>query len=151
MSTAQARHERTNGMLKRFCILKDIYRHDLKKHEYAFKAMIVFTQVKLREGSVLASQEVNDIVRAHQTKILKSRFGGMVEIEFNPNISDGKNYVLTFRPMEQHIRSLKAAMVTQSQSSDDKNGDDDNVDKKGAYTKDGGGAAAETSGDSVSA
>ena len=50
MQRVRHRHEGINGMLKTFRILRDIFRHDLKKHENCFKAVAIMVQVKLLRG-----------------------------------------------------------------------------------------------------
>ena len=50
MSVARARHEGINGMLKKWKILSEMYRHSLHKHKYVFKAIITMTQLKLLDN-----------------------------------------------------------------------------------------------------
>eukprot|EP00980_Cylindrotheca_fusiformis_P020619 scaffold7681_cov122-Cylindrotheca_fusiformis.AAC.3 len=46
----RSRHEAVNGRLKKFKVLDDTYRHDPKKHEFAFTAVCVIVQYSMSYG-----------------------------------------------------------------------------------------------------
>ena len=48
---ARARHEMVNKDLKQFGCLKQVYRHDLKKHKGIFDAVTTITQLKYEHGN----------------------------------------------------------------------------------------------------
>ena len=54
---ARSRHERLNGRLKQWIILKNVYRHDLRKHKYVFEAVAVIVQLEIDNGKVLNKLE----------------------------------------------------------------------------------------------
>jgi hypothetical protein len=51
MNTARARHETINGHLKRWGILKNVFRHIRDKHHIAFRSVLVLTQISIENGS----------------------------------------------------------------------------------------------------
>ena len=53
----RSRHERLNGILKQWNILKNFYRHDLRKHQYVFEAVAVIVQLEIENGKVLNKLE----------------------------------------------------------------------------------------------
>ena len=54
---ARSRHERLNGRLKQWNILKNVYRHDLRKHQYVFEEVAVIFQLEIENGKVLNKLE----------------------------------------------------------------------------------------------
>ena len=52
-SRQRARHETFNGRLKHFCCLKDTFRHDIAKHQWALEAVAVTVQFQIDNGSPL--------------------------------------------------------------------------------------------------
>ena len=53
MQRVRHRHEGINRMLKTFRILRNIFCHNLRKHENCFKAVAIMVQVKLLQGEGL--------------------------------------------------------------------------------------------------
>ena len=49
----RARHETVNKRLKQFGILKHVFLHDLDKHQPAFEAVAVITQLSIQNGEPL--------------------------------------------------------------------------------------------------
>lgn len=47
------RHETVNRRIRQFKILKQSYRHDLKKHPIVFSAVLNLTQLKIQNGEPL--------------------------------------------------------------------------------------------------
>ena len=52
-SRARACQETVNKRFKQFGILKQVYRHDIKKHKLVFDSIVVITQLSLRHGEPL--------------------------------------------------------------------------------------------------
>jgi hypothetical protein len=50
---ARARHETVNCRLKRFNILRKLYRHDLQTHGRVFHAIAIITQIGIEAGEQL--------------------------------------------------------------------------------------------------
>jgi hypothetical protein len=50
---ARSRHESFNSRLKLFCLLADIYHHDLKNHSHVFEAVTVTVQYQMDMGRKL--------------------------------------------------------------------------------------------------
>lgn len=50
---ASSRHETVNRRFKQFSILKKQYRHDLRDHQKNFRAVVVLTQLSIKNGEVL--------------------------------------------------------------------------------------------------
>ena len=49
-SKARGRHETVNGRIKNWACLRDVWRHPLDKHKYAFAAVVVITQITFNIG-----------------------------------------------------------------------------------------------------
>ena len=58
---ARSRHETCNKRFKQFHILRDTFRNDIEKHAYAFRAIVVLTQLSLKRGEPLFEVEYDDI------------------------------------------------------------------------------------------
>ena len=58
---AGSRHETCNKRFKQFHILQDTFRNDIEKHAYAFRAIVVLTQLSLKRGEPLFEVEYDDI------------------------------------------------------------------------------------------
>ena len=54
-SRARARHETVNNWFKQFGILRQTYRHSLEDHQTVFRAVVVPTQLSIRNGEVMFS------------------------------------------------------------------------------------------------
>lgn len=52
-SYARSRHETANKRFKQFKILKMTFRHELDVHQMVFRAVVVLTQLAIRNGEVL--------------------------------------------------------------------------------------------------
>lgn len=50
---ARARHETVNKRFKQFNIMKNKFRHGLGKHQSVFRAVVVITQLLIKNGEVL--------------------------------------------------------------------------------------------------
>lgn len=50
---ASARHETVNRRFKQFNALKKHFRHDLEDHQKVFRAIVVLTQLSIKNGEVL--------------------------------------------------------------------------------------------------
>jgi hypothetical protein len=50
---ARARHETVNKRFKQFGILKQKFRHNLRKHQQIFRSVVVLTQLAIESGEVL--------------------------------------------------------------------------------------------------
>ena len=50
MGKARARHETINGRMKTWGMLKNTFRHPLKKHNVIFHACLVLEQIKIDNG-----------------------------------------------------------------------------------------------------
>lgn len=50
MSMARVRHETVNRCLKKWRVLKDVFRHHRSKHHIAFRAVAVLTQIAFENG-----------------------------------------------------------------------------------------------------
>jgi hypothetical protein len=50
---ARARHETVNSRLKRFNILRKLYRHDLHNHSSVFHTIAIITQIGIEAGEIL--------------------------------------------------------------------------------------------------
>ena len=61
------RHEGINGMLKTFRILRNIFHHDLRKHENCFKVVAIMVQVKLLQGE--GSYPVTEYRMTHRPEL----------------------------------------------------------------------------------
>lgn len=51
MKRARARHETINGRLKKWRILKDVFRHRILKHNYIFRCVLVIVQIEIENGN----------------------------------------------------------------------------------------------------
>ena len=49
-SDVRARHETVNRRMKQFFILRNIFRHEIKKHVFVFDAIAVITQISIQYG-----------------------------------------------------------------------------------------------------
>ena len=49
----RARHETVNKKFKQFAALKEVFRHDLDKHQPVFEAIAVLTQIGIGNGEPL--------------------------------------------------------------------------------------------------
>ena len=59
-SIVRQRHETVNKRFKQFGVLRDRYRHDLRKHGDVFRAVAVLTQLALDNGEPLFSVDYVD-------------------------------------------------------------------------------------------
>jgi hypothetical protein len=50
---ARARQETVNKRFKQFSILRNVFRHDLKKHRFVFRSIVVITQLAINNGETL--------------------------------------------------------------------------------------------------
>jgi hypothetical protein len=50
MARGQVRHDTTKGRLIDWAALRDVYRHDLKKHHLIFGAVAIITQLEMMHG-----------------------------------------------------------------------------------------------------
>ena len=63
MNVARARHETFNARLKAWGILKQIFRHDINKHNIAFRSVLVVEQMRLRAGySLFEVADLDDTI-----------------------------------------------------------------------------------------
>ena len=84
MGVARARHEGVNAMFKQFRILKDMYRHDLRKHSWVFKAVSLLVQLRLIEGSRV--YQILDFTIPNMTnKDVCCRRNNLVQVFFGNN------------------------------------------------------------------
>ena len=54
----RARHETVNKRFKQFGALRNIFRHDMRKHSCVFRAVVCITQISINQGEPLFS--IND-------------------------------------------------------------------------------------------
>ena len=59
-SIVRQRHETFNKRFKQFGVLKNRYRHDIKKHGDVFRAVAVITQIALDNGEPLFSVDYHE-------------------------------------------------------------------------------------------
>ena len=85
MGVACARHEGINGIFKQFNVLRNMYRHDLKKHSWVFKSVAVLVQLKLIQGrgtyqiiNFTVPRMLNRPVRCHRENMLDVFFGNLM-------------------------------------------------------------------------
>lgn len=52
-SVARARHETVNKRLNQFQCLKQVFRHDRRKHRFCFYAVAALTQLSIENGEVV--------------------------------------------------------------------------------------------------
>jgi hypothetical protein len=57
----QSRHESLNGQLKKWEILKSMYRHDIMEHGNVFLAITVKTQISINAGEQLFEVDNSDV------------------------------------------------------------------------------------------
>ena len=50
MVVERARHETLNGRFKNWNVLKNVYRHNLEKHNLVFRCVIVIEQISMQNG-----------------------------------------------------------------------------------------------------
>ena len=60
MGSLRARHETINGRLKNWGCLNEVWRHHQDKHEIAFKAVLVITQIELIKRDPLFDVKFKD-------------------------------------------------------------------------------------------
>jgi len=58
--TVRARHETANKRLKQWGCLKELFRHDIRLHSTAFRAVAVITQIAIEHGEPLFVVEYNN-------------------------------------------------------------------------------------------
>ena len=55
----RGRHEKFNGLLKNFDLLKNIFKYGIEKHAYAVRACAVITQIRLERSDIKVFQVFN--------------------------------------------------------------------------------------------
>ena len=55
----RGRHEKFNGLLKNFDLLKNIFKYGIEKHAYAARACAVITQIRLERSDIKVFQVFN--------------------------------------------------------------------------------------------
>ena len=59
-SRVRSRHETINGRFKTWQVLKNTYRHDIKRHGEVFRAIAIITQLGIEHGEPLFQVEYED-------------------------------------------------------------------------------------------
>ena len=55
----RGRHEKFNGLLKNFGLLRNIFKYGIEKHADAVRACVVITQIRLERGDIKQFQVFN--------------------------------------------------------------------------------------------